>query len=168
MAAGDPNDFTQDISRFCAKTRRRADLLQRAIGIKLFSAVIKSSPVGSPKDWKVNQGLQPSEFSLPFPGYVGGRFRGNWRASRSRVDRTATGEGEPFPSQAQAVNGVLEAATKGNRKQELILANSLPYGFRLEHEGWSGQAPEGMVRVNVTRFRQIIREELAKLKRSGQ
>jgi hypothetical protein len=159
-----PNNLSTDIRGFCKKTKRRADLLQRGVAIKLFSAVIKGSPVGSPKDWEINQGLEPAAFHLPFPGYVGGRFRGNWRSSRVRPDRTATGEGEAFPSQSDALVGVVKAATMGSRHDALWLANSLPYAFRLEYEGWSGQAPEGMVRLNVTRFRSIIREELAKLK----
>lgn len=166
MANGDPNDFSRDIGRFCAKTMRRADLLQRGIAIKLFSAVIKDSPVGDPQYWKANEGLQREQWSLPFPGYVGGRFRGNWRASRNRANRTTTGEKEPFPSQADAVNGVVEAAASGNRHHPIFLSNSLPYAFRLEHEGWSRQAPEGMVRKNVIRFRDIIRQELAKLNRT--
>jgi len=36
----------------------------------------------------------------------------------------------------------------------VYLANNLPYAQRLE-DGWSQQAPEGMVKLTVQRFQQI-------------
>ena len=46
---------------------------------------------------------------------------------------------------------------------EFTLTNNLPYAERLEY-GWSNQAPQGMVRVNVARFNTLLEEEAAKVK----
>ena len=43
-----------------------------------------------------------------------------------------------------------------------FMANNLPYAHRLEFEGWSRQAPEGMVRRTVARFNQIADEAAKK------
>lgn len=46
---------------------------------------------------------------------------------------------------------------------EFTLTNNLPYAERLEY-GWSNQAPQGMVRVNVARFNTLLEEEAAKVR----
>ena len=38
--------------------------------------------------------------------------------------------------------------------QTIFITNSLPYAYRLEYDGWSRQAPAGMVRVTVVEFAQ--------------
>jgi hypothetical protein len=43
----------------------------------------------------------------------------------------------------------------------VFLTNSVPYAWAIEH-GHSGQAPQGMVRVNVARFKRLIAEQLRK------
>ena len=40
----------------------------------------------------------------------------------------------------------------------VYLTNNLPYAQRLEYEGWSKQAPAGMVRVNMARIADIMKE----------
>ena len=48
-------------------------------------------------------------------------------------------------------------------ENKITLTNNLPYAQRLEY-GWSQQAPQGFVRVNVSRFQQLINEEANKVK----
>ena len=44
-----------------------------------------------------------------------------------------------------------------------LLTNNMPYAYRIEFEGYSKtKAPEGMVRKNVARFRQLLQEEAQK------
>lgn len=145
-----------DFQEFARKTLERADKLIRAVGIKTFSAVIKDTPVGDPDYWKNPKAP---------PGYVGGRLRGNWRCSLGAADLTTSGESD-FPSLGDAINGVQTTSLKADRKSVLWLSNSLPYAHRIEYEGWSRQAPEGMVRRNVTRIQKIISGELRKIKSS--
>lgn len=129
--------FALDVSKFVEKAKKNPEKVMRQVSIKLFSAIIKASPVDT------------------------GRFRMNWMASggipasgtTDAVDKsgnTATGN---------ATSYVLKAADW----REFTLTNNLPYAQRLEY-GWSQQAPQGFVRVNVSRFQQLINEEANKVK----
>jgi hypothetical protein len=164
-----------DFSEFARKTLERADLLIRAVGIKTFSAVIRDTPVGDPDLW-VSTKKDSKGRAKPPPGYVGGRLRGNWRCSLAMPDLTTfqAPKGaktrkayKNFPAVGEVLTSVSDTCNQGNRKKVLWLSNSLPYAYRIEYEGWSRQAPEGMVRRNVTRIQKIISGELGKLKSSS-
>lgn len=129
--------FALDVSKFVEKAKKNPEKVMRQVSIKLFSAIIKASPVDT------------------------GRFRMNWMASggtpasgitdgADKSGNTATGNATSF---------VLKAADW----HEFTLTNNLPYAQRLEY-GWSQQAPAGMVRTNVSRFQQLINEEANKVK----
>lgn len=162
-----------NFTEFANKTLQRADIMIRAVGIKTFSAVIRDTPVGDPDLWK---GSAPA-------GYVGGRLRGNWRCSLAMPDTTTftapKGDGKKgekkggkqarvqyknFPDVGTVISSVNNVCQSATRKNVLWLANSLPYAYRVEYEGWSRQAPEGMVRRNVARIKKIISGELRKVK----
>lgn len=129
--------FALDVSKFVEKAKKNPEKVMRQVSIKLFSAIIKASPVDT------------------------GRFRMNWMASggtpasgttdaTDKPGNTATGNATSF---------VLKAADW----REFTLTNNLPYAQRLEY-GWSQQAPAGVVRTNVSRFQQLINEEANKVK----
>ena len=129
--------FALDVSKFVEKAKKNPEKVMRQVSIKLFSAIIKASPVDT------------------------GRFRMNWMASggtsasgitdaTDKSGNTATGNATSF---------VLKAADW----REFTLTNNLPYAQRLEY-GWSQQAPAGVVRTNVSRFQQLINEEANKVK----
>ena len=129
--------FALDVSKFVEKAKKNPEKVMRQVSIKLFSAIIKASPVDT------------------------GRFRMNWMASggtsasgitdaTDKSGNTATGNATSF---------ILKAADW----REFTLTNNLPYAQRLEY-GWSQQAPQGFVRVNVSRFQQLINEEANKVK----
>ena len=129
--------FALDVSKFVEKAKKNPEKAMRQVSIKLFSAIIKASPVDT------------------------GRFRMNWMASggtsasgitdaTDKSGNTATGNATSF---------ILKAADW----REFTLTNNLPYAQRLEY-GWSQQAPQGFVRVNVSRFQQLINEEANKVK----
>lgn len=151
-------------NEFARKTLLRQDRLIRAVGIATFNGVIRDSPVGDPDNWK----KKPPVGS----GYVGGRFRGNWRCSLAAPDLTTFEDSKGpkydknFPGLGAVLGDVSKSCQEADRKSVLWLANSLPYAYRLEYEGWSRQAPEGMVRRNVARVKQNISKELRKLKTS--
>lgn len=164
------DDITFD--EFARKTLERADKLIRAVGIKTFSSVIRDTPVGDPDLWKRGKADSKGRKKAP-AGYVGGRLRGNWRCSLAMADVStfeAPGGAKTrkayknFPDLGQVLNEVNDTCNNADRKKVLWLSNSLPYAYRIEYEGWSRQAPEGMVRRNVTRIKKIISGELNKLK----
>lgn len=79
-----------------------------------------------------------------------GALRGSWRTSvgapilsnEPRIDKT----GElPIAENAEVVSN-------WDFRDTLFFANGLDYSEQIEYDGKSGQAPEGMVRVNVAQF----------------
>ena len=129
--------FTLDIKNFVEKAKKNPETVARQVSFKLFSAVIKASPVDT------------------------GRFRMNWQtagavAPSGVIDGTDKGGAAAIGDAALYIF----AASDWN---EFTLTNNLPYAERLEY-GWSNQAPQGFVRVNVARFNTLLEEEAAKVK----
>lgn len=129
--------FTLDIQAFVAKAKKNPETVMRSVSLKLFSAVIKASPVDT------------------------GRFRGNWQTT-GVTPATGLIAGVD-PTGNKAVNSAATFITNAPGWDTFTLTNNLPYAERLEY-GWSKQAPVGMVRVNIARFQQLINEEAAKVR----
>ena len=99
-----------------------------------------------------------------------GRARGNWFASLSSYP-TAT-------SDSKAVNmSQVQAVTENAAGKVFYLTNNLPYIRKLEYggypnpssgdktiNGFSTQAPKGMVRISIENFEQGLKESVSKLK----
>ena len=129
--------FTLDIKNFVEKAKKNPETVARQVSFKLFSAVIKASPVDT------------------------GRFRMNWQtagavAPSGVIDGTDKGG-------AAAIGNAASYIFAASDWNEFTLTNNLPYAERLEY-GWSNQAPQGMVRVNVARFNTLLEEEAAKVR----
>lgn len=129
--------FTLDIKNFVEKAKKNPETVARQVSFKLFSAVIKASPVDT------------------------GRFRMNWQtagavAPSGIIDGTDKGG-------AAAIGDAASYIFAASDWNEFTLTNNLPYAERLEY-GWSNQAPQGFVRVNVARFNTLLEEEAAKVK----
>ena len=91
--------------------------------------LILRSPVGNPSLWK----------NPPPKGYAGGTFRDNWQ----------TGIGSAPLGERVSADPVAEGAAKVANLSPFVLTiwiNNLPYAQRLE-DGWSTQAPRGLVRI---------------------
>lgn len=129
--------FTLDIQAFVAKAKKNPETVMRSVSLKLFSAIIKGSPVKS------------------------GRFRMNWQTT-GVTPATGLIAGVD-PTGNKAVNSAATFITNAPGWDTFTLTNNLPYAERLEY-GWSKQAPVGMVRVNIARFQQLINEEAAKVR----
>lgn len=85
--------------------------------------------------------------------YVGGRFRGNWQFS---IGSPATGTLDQVDPSGNVTMAVLRAQVEGlTAGQTAYIVNNLPYSIPLEY-GHSTQAPNGMVRVTLARFQQIV------------
>lgn len=141
--------FTVDVKAFCEKAKKNPETVMRAVSMKLFSAIILGSPVDT------------------------GRFRMNWQASgASPASGEVAGEDN---SGAKAINAASGFVMKSTAWTEFTLANNLPYANVIEFGGYPGdgpntvggyskQSPQGVVRVNVTRFNTLLAEEAAKVK----
>ena len=139
--------FSLDLQAFAKKAGARADLVVKRVVAGMAESVIEMSPVGDGVYWR-----RP-----PPKGYVGGRFRGNWdygfnaapKQQFDVVDKTGA------MSMGRVLMGLSAAPTAGIH----YIANNLPYAERLEN-GWSRQAPVGMVGVTVLKFQGIVRGAL--------
>lgn len=120
--------FTADLSKFARKAQVTLDQAFRAVIIELFSSVITDTPVDT------------------------GRARGNWLVSVNTFPTTAVERLDP----SGAVSSGAVRAEQYNIKDKVFLTNNLPYIHRLEYDGYSRQAPDGMVRKNMARVQQIV------------
>lgn len=141
--------FALDVAAFAAKAKKNPEIVIRQVSIKLFSAIILGSPVDT------------------------GRFRMNWQAAgRSPETGTVTGVDKTGTT---SINKMASVIVGLKDWYEFTLANNLPYANVIEYGGYPGdgpnttggyskQAPQGVVRVNVARFNTLLAEEAAKLK----
>lgn len=85
--------------------------------------------------------------------YIGGRFRGNWQFSIETPAQGTLDQPDPAGNVTLAkLKLQVEQMTAG---QVAFIVNNLPYAIPLEY-GHSTQAPNGMVRITVERFQQIV------------
>jgi len=126
--------FHAQMRRYRVNTLVDVDRLRRAVALKLFSAVVMDTPVAT------------------------GRARANWRASINHTIDVAD-DSTNFLTEMSRTEAIVGKSTGAD---ELWLSNSLPYIARLEYDGWSKQAPQGMVRKNVARFQRLIKAQLRK------
>ena len=118
-----PRQFALDLKKFGEVTREQAKVIFQKITIDLDTRVVLGTPVDV------------------------GRARGNWFPS---LNAPATGidEGARDKSGSQAIAAVTSTALQAELGDTVWLTNNLPYILPLEN-GHSGQAPEGMVDLNL-------------------
>lgn len=118
------------------KTERKIDLAVQKISLELFSRVILRTPVDT------------------------GRARGNWQVS---IGSVPNGTLDINDKDGSATVSKATAASVGLRAGDVIyLVNNLPYINRLE-DGYSGQAPAGMVGLTVQEFQTLVKRIGAEL-----
>jgi hypothetical protein len=142
--------FALDLQRFAEKTKDKADLAVGNIVARVSAELDRRSPVGDATYWK----------NKPPKGYVGGRFRGNWQLGVGVVPAGETGLIDP--SGAEAQGRVIATIPQEASGKVYWLANNVPYARRIE-EGWSRQAPQGLVGLTTVMFQQIVDEAVAGL-----
>lgn len=151
--AGAQGSFSAQIQSFVDQTKADMEELFRVVVIQIGTSIIKMSPVG-------NQDLWQNPSAAP-PGYVGGRFRGEWQFS---IDNPAESQnGRIDPSGGESVAELVDGALMLQVGQTAWIVNLLPYAIPLEY-GHSDQAPNGMVRITVARFQQIVEEAARNLR----
>lgn len=91
-----------------------------------------------------------------------GRARNSWNTAIGTPDTTVRLDTSTSGADAlQNLEGVASVLEVG---QELFFTSDLIYMPRLEYEGHSQQAPQGMVRINLADFQQTVQ---ANIKRQG-
>lgn len=120
--------FAAQVRGFGIKTMDRVDKVRRASVLELFKLVIYSTPVDT------------------------GRLRGNWQTTINTPKWGVIGRDDTGGAVALA-----EAmANLGSLVDVVWFTNNLPYAERIEYDGWSKQAPEGMVRRHLASWQRIV------------
>ena len=121
--------FANQMKAWERKTERKMDLAVRKIALEMFRKIILKSPVDT------------------------GRFRGNWQLAIGSVPN-GTLELDDKTGTATIAKGAA-TALGFNAGETIFFANNLPYARRLE-EGYSQQAPAGMVALTIQEFQSIV------------
>lgn len=114
--------------------QRKRSAVRKTV-VELFQRVVTASPVDT------------------------GRFRGNWQVT---IDEPASGSLEETDysgnrTREQIVSKIGEV--EDPLEMDVWMVNNLPYAERLEN-GYSQQAPNGMVQLNVLQFQNILAKRL--------
>tara|TARA_R110000787_G_scaffold6179_10_gene21989 strand:+ start:229 stop:633 length:405 start_codon:yes stop_codon:yes gene_type:complete len=122
--------FEADVNKFQRKTVGKMDQIVRKVALELFTRIIYKTPVDT------------------------GRARANWQVS---IGTPAAGTVEIDDKSGNATVSQATAKSAGFKAGDTIyLANNLPYIRRLE-EGYSQQAPAGMVALTVQEFAAVAK-----------
>jgi len=123
--------FVLDLQRFAEKTKEKADLAVGKIVVEVAREIDLRSPVGDASYWQ-----------NPAPkGYVGGRFRGSWNLGVGLVPPNVE---TIDPSGAETQGRIIASIPENAAGKVYYLVNQVPYARRIV-EGWSRQAPQGVV-----------------------
>ena len=135
--------FSGGVDAFARHAGANMDRMVRRVVLEIGTRIVEKSPVGDADYW-----TSPAP-----PGYVGGRFRANWQYKFGYVPSGTIDAVSPSGSiSIDSLSNVLVGPTSGVH----FIANNLPYAKRLEN-GWSRQAPRGMVALTLVEFQGIVR-----------
>lgn len=173
--------FALDVSKFVAKAKGNAETVVRTVSLKLFSAIILASPVDTGRfrmNWQTSG-------ATPAAGELEGEDKTGADATRRATEFTTTnaewstfslannlpyaevieygGYSTGFHGPARPDASNLASFVGPNRKASSFVGPKRQREKKTVN-GYSKQAPQGVVRVNVTRFNSVLAEEAAKVK----
>lgn len=139
--------YSLQLAEFAKRAGARANAVVRKVVIDIGARIVARSPVGDASLWK-----------HPAPkGYAGGRFRANWQYGNFSSGGIPVGEVSGIdPSGAETVARIASQVPQAAAGMRHLIVNNLPYAQRLE-DGWSRQAPNGMVFLTVLEYQDIVR-----------
>lgn len=143
--------FELDLRKFVEKAGKRGHEAVAQVVLGLHARVDARSPVGDAKYWK----------SPPPKGYVGGRFRANWQLGVGSMPGGTIAT--PDPSGATVRARIAAALPEDAAGRVYYLANNVPYAQRIEN-GWSRQAPQGVVGLAMVEVQSIVNDAVAEAK----
>jgi hypothetical protein len=124
------NRFRTDMKRIVEKTKDKTNMFARKLVLDLDRRMVLKSPVDT------------------------GRFKANWNIGYGSID---TSTSEATDKSGTATLARHQAEVRDASGTVIYITNSLPYAYRLEYEGWSKQAPMGMVRTTLAELNSAIR-----------
>ena len=130
--------FALDLEKFAAKAGKRADVAVGEIVANVAARLDERSPVDT------------------------GRFRANWNYGLGAPDLSVSMATDP--TGAKTVGRIVAEIPTDAAGKVHFLSNSLPYAQRLEN-GWSRQAPAGIVSRTVVEFQSFVDKAVATAKR---
>jgi|LGVF01.2.fsa_nt_gb hypothetical protein len=138
------DSFTLDVKNWADSFNTGAEQAIRGATIKLWSSIIKATPVDS------------------------GRARSNWFATGQKPSVKVTSSGKDVTGESAITNATsvvlsLQDWSVFTLTNNLAYIPSLEYGLYSEGPktvgGYSRQAPAGMVRINIARFNKLLEAE---------
>ena len=156
-------DQLQEVIReFNITSKAKVNKGVRVAAIKTFSSIVKMTPVGNPDLWLYKhptRGYIDYVGYLGYPvGYIGGRARNNWflgsRLTNETTKQTAT----------KGTGYISKDLPKDIFTSTVYFYNNLPYISRLEYGSHSTQAPKGMVRLSLLKWRKNLRSAFRAVK----
>ena len=151
---------TVDLSDWCrnlAPRKIRNAVIK--IAFLLDKGVVTMSPVGDPSKWvALRNGVYVDYESAHgiVEDYTGGRFRANWQVGINHQPQGETGEIDESMEGIQTLAKNLASLQYYQLGDTIYIVNPSPYAEPLEN-GWSYQAPIGMVGVTVGRLDEFVR-----------
>lgn len=141
-SGGEKVTFSVDLSKAIENIKDETEEVIGGSLFQLFANIVKRTPVGNPDLWK-----------NPAPaGYIGGTLRNSWHCS---FDTPSTeGARKPLES-GQGSFDSLTATASYKLGRTMYLTNNMPYAYPVEF-GWSGQAPQGMVRRSIAEAQKVF------------
>lgn len=138
--------FTDSINDFILSFEQGTEKTMRAVAGKTWAAIIQSTPVDQ------------------------GRARANWFATGQKPSSKITDKEDKSGSSTTA--GAVSVVSSLKDWSVFTLTNNLPYINHLEFGlygngpdtvgGYSKQAPQGMVRINIARTQKLLEQEARK------
>ncbi|QPI13739.1 putative tail protein [Serratia phage Tsm2] len=172
--------FALDVSKFVEKAKKNPETVMRSVSFKLFSAIIMASPVDTGRfrmNWQAAGGL-PASGELPGEDKTGktaeGRAQEFVKNSEYWEEFTLTNnlpyaEIIEFGGYSTGFMGPQRPDASGLASFTGPIKHSSFVGPKRQREqktvnGFSKQAPQGVVRVNITRFNALLEAEAAKVR----
>lgn len=138
--------FSDDVNDFKDNFLEASEETVKGTAIQLFSAIIKSSPVDE------------------------GTFRSNWFLTQGQPSQRT--DEDLVLSEQNIINGIVQNVMRFEGLAPIYFTNNLPYSEVIEYGefpdgpnttgGYSRQAPQGVLRVNVLRFKRIFEQQAKK------
>lgn len=148
--------FSSSIFDFNKKVKRKATFIFRGTALSMLGRIVKLTPVGNPDLWLYKHPQLGYVDYLTYrdaEGYTGGTARGNWHVDLGRSKQRILKTKDKTGSKALGAGGTkIATAELGDT---IYITNNLPYIEPLEN-GWSSQAPTGMVKTTVAEFNRIV------------
>lgn len=120
--------------------------------LEMYKRVIDRTPIGNPSLW--HPPIWPK-------GYMPGQLKESWGLSFNNTQRNLLGQ---FQSSEQnlATSGINLSVTNSNNGKTAAIYNNQPYAYRVEYGSWSTQAPQGMLRITIAEYPDLMKSNTLK------